>query len=423
MDKLENLKGTINYDFEDAILLNFITKTIKNELEKNGFNPFETSKIEYLKTLIGKYDEDAEIVNEIFKVKNRGDRKLGLRYDLTIPLIKYVSQNIKSIKFPFKRYEMGPVFRDGPIKKGRLREFIQFDFDTIGEKNIQAEAESLIFFFNSYKKLGIKAVLEINNNKILKGALLQNQIKENELDKIILSIDKLKKIGKEEALTEIEKNGFDKIKCEKAIEILESKSFEEIKKLETNDILKKGIEELEILYNLIKDEAKVKINFSMSRGLNIYTGNICEVYDTEKNLSSSIGSGGRYDKVIGDYLNEEEKEIPSFGYSFGIAPIFEILKNKKKELKIKENEIDILLCPLNENLIEDTFQIKKNLIEKGFNCSISYFYNTKKNFKFCESYKIKNICIFGEKEIKEKIFKIKNLESGEETEQKILKNN
>ena len=408
---LINVKGTQDYNFEDSILLNYIFDTIKKKLEANGFNPFETSKLEYMKTLVGKYDEDSEIVNEIFKVKNRGDRDIGLRYDLTVPLIRYISQNFKKIKFPFRRYQSGCVFRDGPIKKGRLREFIQFDFDSIGDSSIESEANSLITYFKIYESFGIKSILELNNNKILKGALMQFGFLEKDIESLTLSIDKLKKIGEEKVLDEIESKGFNRDIAKKSLDILNSKSISEILKKCDNEVLKSGIEELENLTKYLKN-VNFRINFSMSRGLNIYTGNICEVYDSEKIVESSIGAGGRYDNAISSYLNSKEL-FPSFGYSFGIASIFEILKEKKNK-SVKKNVIDILLVPLKKEFFSETLIIKDMLNQRDFNCDITYFYNIKKSFSYCESYEIENICIIGENEIKQKEIKVKNLRSGSE---------
>jgi histidyl-tRNA synthetase len=416
MSEFEILKGTKDYLFDESLELNKILNVIKTNLERNGFNPFKTPTIEYFKTLAGKYDEDAEIVSEIFKVKDRGDRNLGLRYDLTVPLCRFIAQNSKSIKFPFKRYEVGNVFRDGPIKTGRLREFIQFDFDIVGEKRIEAEAELLLILFDIYNQLKINCVIEINNNKILRGVLFQVGFEEKDLQTIILSIDKLKKIGFDNVIAEIKEKGFDEEKSKEAVLILMLDNINEIKKKAKNKMLLEGIEELEIVYNLIYKKTEVKLNFSLARGLNIYTGNIWEVYEKNEIITSSLGGGGRYDNVIGEFICDN-KEYPSFGFSFGIVPIIEVLK-KTKKLMSKKSVTEILIVPLKQKkeILEFCFDVKNKLIKEEKNCEINYDYKLKKAFSYCESYEVPNICIIGENEVESKIIKIKNLKTGKEKE-------
>ena len=414
MKDLKNVKGTRDFSFEDSFLIDNITNIIKQNLEGNGYSNLYTPHLESLKVLYGKYDSDAEIITEIFKVSNRAEREIGLRYDLTVPLCRFISQNLMSIKFPFKRYQFANVFRDGPIKKGRSREFMQFDFDCVGDSSIENQADGLITFFNTYKKLKVDATIEINNMKILKGAFLQNDFPEKDLDRIALSVDKLKKIGKEKVVDEIVQKGFSKQKIENSIEILSSKNFEELKKLAKNKILKEGIFELEKLLSYIKNELDYKVNFSMSRGLNIYTSNIWEVLDKKNIVSSSIGSGGVYNDIIGNYL-EDKKTYEAFGFSFGILSIFEILKTKNKNLK--KSNIDLLIAVLTDKNIEEIFKIKKQLIE-NYNCNILFKTKLKKAFSYCDSYNIENICFIGNKEIKNKKIMIKNLITKKEKEVK-----
>ena len=166
--KFEVLKGTKDFLPKEQIKINEVLDVIREGFEGYGFRPLDTPLIEYFDTLAMKYDSSAEIVQEIFKVTDRGERELGLRYDLTTPLCRFIAENNKSLKKPFRRYQIGKVFRDGPIKAGRLREFIQCDGDVVGVNGIEIEAELLIMFFETYKKLGINAVIEINNNKKIK---------------------------------------------------------------------------------------------------------------------------------------------------------------------------------------------------------------------------------------------------------------
>ena len=411
----EVLKGTSDTIPSEKIKVNFVLDTVRKNFESYGFRPFDTPTIEYFDTLAMKYDKDAEIVQEIFSLTDRGSRELGLRYDLTTPLSRFVAMNIKSLKKPFRRYQIGNVFRDGPIKPGRLREFIQADGDVVGIEGIEIEAELLRMFFDTYTQLGINSVIEINNNKILRGSLLQNGFKEKDLSSIILSIDKLKKIGREEVLKEILDKGFEIKKAEKALDILNCNSFEEIEKLANNSLLNEGVLELKKLTELISSKVNFRINFSMSRGLDIYTGNIWEAYDNSSRITSSIGSGGRYDRVIGEYAGVDEN-IPAVGVSFGIVPILAAIGDK---LQNKESLTDILVVPLDSNLVLDCFTIAEKLRVEGFNVEVFYGYKLKKAFDYADYLGCKKIVIYGSKDKENKEYVLKNLSDGKEKKVKL----
>ncbi|MCA9460260.1 MAG: histidine--tRNA ligase [Nanoarchaeota archaeon] len=405
----EILKGTKDYETKEQIKINEILKIIQTSFESYGFRPFDTPLIEYLETLTNKYDEDAEIVGEIFKLSDRGNRKLGLRYDLTVPLCRYIASQ-KQLKKPFKRYQIGKVFRDGPIKKGRLREFIQCDGDVIGVAGIEIEAELLKLFFDTYNRIGINVILEINNNKILRGALLQNNFKESDLSSLILSIDKLKKIGESGVLKEIEGKGLDVKNAKSAIKILSSKTFTQIKTSAKNALLLEGINELEELSNLIKiQNVEFRINFSMSRGLDIYTGNIWEAYEKKNKISSSIGSGGRYDKVIANYIGSQE-EIPACGISFGLIPILACFDEKNQ----KEGLTNLLIVPLEKELVPIAYKLADKFRKIGDNVEISYDYKLKKAFLYTDYLEIEKLIVIGKKDIENGEFILKNLKTKKE---------
>jgi histidyl-tRNA synthetase len=408
----ETLKGTKDSLPKDMIRINAALDVIKEQFEKFGFRPFDTPVIEYFETLAGKYDEDAEIVAEIFRLKDRGERELGLRYDLTVPLCRFVASQ-KQLKKPFRRYQVGKVFRDGPVKVGRDREFVQCDGDVVGQAGVEVEAELMVLFYETYKKLGIDAVIELNNNKILRGALLQNGFAEADLQSLILSIDKLKKVGMKGVLKEIGDKGLEIKDAEKAIKILESKSFGDIRKLAKNQELIDGIDEFEKLIKLIKPYVKFRINFSMSRGLNIYTGNIWEAYEAKGKISSSIGSGGRYDKVIGDYAGSGEI-VPAVGISFGLVPILACLKSGND----REGVTDLLVVPLSEDVVPVCFEVASKFRDK-MNVEIYYGYKIKQSFSYAEYLGAKEVAFIGAKDVGAGKFKIKNIATGKEREESL----
>ena len=408
--KYETLKGTSDVEPAEQIKVNKVLDTVKTQFEKYGFRPFDTPIIEYFETLANKYEEDAEIVQEIFALKDRGDRKLGLRYDLTVPLCRYVASR-KQLKKPFRRYQIGKVFRDGPVKSGRAREFIQCDGDVVGEFGREIEAELMILFYETYSKLKISSVIELNNNKILRGAFLQQGFNEKDLENLILSVDKLKKIGFENVLDEIKQKGFNEEDAKKALNILECKTFEDIKRLSKNETLKEGIQELEELTSLIKDYVDFRLNFSMARGLNIYTGNIWEAYEKNEKIKSSLGSGGRYDNVIGEFQNSSEI-IPGVGISFGLVPILECIEDKEE---IKQSPTQILLAPLNKECLQESFKLASKLRKKR-NVELYYGYKIKQAFSYAEYLGAEEIIFLGLKDIHNKKYKIKNMKSGEDME-------
>lgn len=407
----ETLKGTKDSEPQDEIQLQELFTIIRNQFENYGLVPFDTPIIEYLDTLTLKYDSDAEIVQEIFKLNDRGSRELGLRYDLTTPLSRYVASN-PHLKKPFKRYQIGKVFRDGPLKKGRMREFIQCDGDIIGITGRGIEAEILDLFYTTYKKLGIDVVLELNNNKILRGALLQVGCEEENLSQYILSIDKLKKIKEEGVLKEIKEKGLDDKKAKKAITLLSTTNFKELEKQATHELLKTGINELQELNELTRRlEIETRLNFSLSRGLDIYTGNIWEAYDRNNKVTSSLGAGGRYDRVIAEYANKED-DVPAVGISFGVTPIIACLDSKNK----KNSTTQLIIAPLKEEIVPIALQLAKEYRKKGINTEVSYEYNLKKVFKYTDYKDIEELIVLGDLDIEKGKYTLKNLKTKEEKE-------
>ncbi|MFT4243906.1 MAG: histidine--tRNA ligase, partial [Candidatus Woesearchaeota archaeon] len=417
----ETLKGTRDYAFLEATVKERMFSTLKEEFMKNGFRPFQTPHIEYRDTLTHKYDETAEIVQEIFNVQDRGQRELGLRYDLTIPLCRFLAQNIKSLKLPFRRYHIGSAFRDGPVKMGRLREFEQCDCDVVGLKGQEIEIELMELYYRCYRKLGLDIVIELNSNKILKGALLQNGFKEDELDTAVLIIDKFKKIGEENVIKELVEKGIDEEISRRALTLLTQHSLEELEKKAEHEILKQGRQELQELVRGCKILGiPTRVNVTMSRGHSYYTGNIWEVYDTTNTVTSSIGAGGRYDKGIANYIGVDE-EIPAVGISFGVVGMMELLLDKEKKNSKNESGgvTNILVVPLKSELVLDAMQIAQRVREEdNLNTEVFYGFKLKKAFDYADYLGVEELIIYGEKDKEQQQYTRRNLVSGKE---KIIK--
>ena len=214
--KLMNVKGTTDNLPEREVIKRTVVNTLTDTFEKFGYLPLDTTILCYYDLLASKYSGGSEILKEVYTLKDQGERELGLRYDLTIPFAKVISMNAgKTITLPFKRYEIGKVFRDGPVKTGRAREFYQCDVDVCGIEGQYIEAEMLSMTVLAYKRLGIDIFIEVNNRKLLQGFIEAAQIPEELASTVILSVDKLAKIGEDGVRKELEEYQIDEEKLNK----------------------------------------------------------------------------------------------------------------------------------------------------------------------------------------------------------------
>ena len=406
-EELKNVRGSIDYGGKDAIIRSFISKTLQETFEKYGYSPLETSILCYYDLLALKYDDDNDILKEIYKVSDQGNRNLALRYDLTVPFAKYIASN-KDIKLPFKRYEIGKVFRDGPIKKGRTREFIQCDVDSVGIEGQMIEAELISIFVEGYKKLGIDIVIKYNNRKLMNGIIEICNIESKKINQVITIIDKMEKLTKEELIEEFRKQELKDKQINKMIKYL-SMDFNKLNKLfkdTTNNNLKEGLNEINELKKYISElnlTEYVTFSATLARGQEYYTGTIFEVYITDGSIKSSIGGGGRYDNMIGEFINDGKK-YPAVGVSFGLDVIFEILKDKMKRI----SDIDVYIIPMNNNIT--ALKIANELRQKNIKVEIEMNnLKLKKALSSANETQIPLVIILGENELKENKLIIKDM--------------
>ena len=410
--KLMNLKGTFDYLPEEQIIRNKIISTLRETFEKYGFLPLETPMLCYYELLASKYAGGAEILKEVYKLTDQGGRNIGLRYDLTVPFAKVMGIN-KGLILPFKRYEIGKVFRNGPVKTGRSREFYQCDVDACGVDSPYAEIEYFTMIKDVFDKLNIKVIIKYNNRKFLSGLLSHLGVKDENINNFIISIDKLDKIGKNEIKKEV---------LEHTNESIVDEVFEYLgKNLDTlnaelskndNDLLTEGLNELNILNNLINDlglKDICKFTPFLARGLDIYTGCVWEVFDKDDRISSAIGGGGRYDKIITKFL-DNGNEYPAVGMSFGLEPIYELLKLSPFTIA-KKYDVYVYAFERNKYL----FEVSNLLREKGLNV-LTELNNIKlkKAMNIANRENIKYVILIGDEEIKESSVTIKNMETGDQ---------
>lgn len=413
--KIQNVKG--GYDFlpKEQKIRNYINGVLKTTFEEYGYLPIETPILCYFDMLAGKYDENNDILNEIYKLKDQGNRSLGLRYDLTVPFAKFIALNKNELKLPFKRYEINKVFRDGPVKVGRDREFTQCDVDVVGLSNQMIEAELLSLYVSAFTKLGIEIKIKYNSRNLMRGLIKECNVKEDLISNVITIVDKIDKLPESEFKEELYKFDLSEKDVNSLLEYFKLSLSDLNKKFKntTNEELKIGLEELNNLEDYIKAlniQDYCVFTSSLARGQDYYTGNVFEVYEANGALSGSIGGGGRYDKMITEFIDDGEI-YPAVGISFGLTSIFELLKNR--EDLSSTNTIDLYIIPLGTE--KYSLSLANKIRDLGYKVDIEMTNRkVKKSLDYCNKENIPYVIILGEDEINNQEFKIKDMFKKEE---------
>ncbi|KAB2334402.1 histidine--tRNA ligase [Cytobacillus depressus] len=413
----QNVKGTQDYLPNAEVIRRKIRRTLEDVFIQYGCKPLETPILNYSELLASKYGGGAEILEEMYTLTDRGDRDLALRYDLTIPFAKVVTMN-PTIRMPFKRYEIGKVFRDGPIKTGRFREFTQCDVDIVGVQSQIAEAELMIMALDAFRKLDLQVTIQYNNRKLLTGMLEVFETEADKISKVVLILDKLEKVGLEAVISELSELGLSSSTVKLIKQFLTDKNntsysyFEPFS--EQNEQVKQGLKELKELEDYLETlgiNKQCVFNPFLARGLEIYTGTIYEIFLSNNSIKSSIGSGGRYDNAIGGLLGTDEN-FSTVGISFGLDVIYTAL-NTSKENSIESSDVDFYVIPINTQ--KEALLVARYLRNQGY--KVEYEMVNKKLGKALDKAnkeKIRNVIIIGEDEVKNNRFKIKDMVSGEE---------
>ncbi|MEK6984531.1 MAG: histidine--tRNA ligase [Nanoarchaeota archaeon] len=404
-------KGTRDFSPEEKILRDRIVTTLKEVFELYGFPPLETPVFEKFEVLASKYAGGAEILKETFRLKDQGGRELGLRYDLTVPLARYVGMN-PSMKMPFKRYQIGEVFRDGPIASARYRQFSQCDVDVVGSSSIATDAEIIALIYAAFCKLSLKFVIKVNNRKLLNDILDYCGIEKSNQEAVILSIDKLAKLGVNVVKNELREQNVDDKKINTISDIINIKGSNQQKIAQLKNILKdsEGLLEVEQLLNFLKSlDLTAEFDVSLARGLTYYTGTVIETFLKNSNVKSSVCAGGRYDNMIGDFLGKGN--YPAAGVSFGFDRIYDaLIENQKTKQKTNTKVYVIPIKALNESM-----KIVQQLRDAGINTDIDLMdKGPSKNLDYANSLGIPYVIFVGKKELQEKKIKLRDMKSGEE---------
>ncbi len=406
----------------EQILFDQMKQAIEESYKTFGFLPIDTPIIELADVLLAK--TGGETAKQIYKFE-KGDTNLALRFDLTVPLAKYVAKNYGNLSFPFRRYQIGKVYRGEKVQKGRYREFYQCDIDIIGDETLDIinDAELPIVIATTFSNLGFNDfTIKINNRKILNGLYESLGQEENSVE-IMRIVDKLDKIGVEAVKEEISKLGVSSEVTDKIIEFIQIKgSTDEIlQKLEalniSNEKYLKGVEELKEVVKYIRlfkmPEENFAIDLTIARGLDYYTGTVYETFLNDYRELGSVCSGGRYENLAENYT---DKKLPGVGVSIGLTRLFYKL-NELNIIKADKKSIsDILIIPMTENM-SVPLEIGTELRKLKVNTEI--YLNNKKikaKMKYADKLEIPYVVVIGDNEIETSKVKVKEMATGKETE-------
>ncbi|HIC95032.1 TPA: histidine--tRNA ligase, partial [Candidatus Bipolaricaulota bacterium] len=384
-----------------------------------GFNPLETPIVERWEVLAAKYAGGEEILKETFRLRDQGGRELGLRYEMTTSLARFVALN-PARKRPLKLYQIGPVFRDGPIKRGRLRQFWQCDVDTIGTKSLLADAELLNLTLDFFSELGLEVEIKLNNRKLLRDLIEPLVPPGLEPVSVILTLDKLEKIGPEGVAQELREKGLrEEIDRLLGLATISGSNEERIARIR-GMTESEGLQEIEELFRYLDRPERDQVVFtpSLARGLAYYTGTVFEVYlkdkDKDRGLASSLAAGGRYDDLIGRFVGTDE-EIPAVGISFGLEPLMEAVKVKTSEIRSPRSKVEVFVIPIGTAAVEEGRAIAQRLRRAGLKTDMDLLgRGVSANLEYANAYGIPYALLVGPEELAQGRVKLRDMVSGEE---------
>ncbi|MGB0870016.1 MAG: histidine--tRNA ligase [Flavobacteriales bacterium] len=434
-------KGTRDFSPLEMQRRNYLFSKLRSVFQNFSFDQIETPSFENYSTLMGKYGEEGDRL--IFKILNNGEylKKVGtetletkdtktltpaicdraLRYDLTVPFARYVVQHRNDITFPFKRFQMQPVWRADKPQKGRYREFYQCDADVVGSDSLQYEVELVQLYDTAFSTLGLSTSIRINNRKILAGIAEVAGISDQLID-FTVALDKLDKIGKEGVLKELTERGIP----ESALEVIEkvlditgdaTSVLSQLSDLFSNsEEGQKGIEELQYIFDQTEvlglDKSTLELDLTLARGLNYYTGAIFEVVSNEVKLGS-IGGGGRYDNLTGIF---GLKDVSGVGISFGLDRIYLVLEELNRFPEFRETATQVCFMNFGETEALACMKYIKALRSEGISSEL-YPKSTKfnKQMKYANTRQIPFVALVGEDELANNTIILKDMDKGEQT--------
>lgn len=417
----KTLPGFMELMPQDQILFDKMKNTIESVYSSYGFYPLDTPIIELSSVLLAKAGEETE--KQIYRF-NKGDNDLSLRFDLTVPLAKYVANRSNELIFPFKRYQIGKVYRGERPQKGRFREFYQCDIDVIGSETLSIlyDAEIPSIIYDLFKKLNIgDFTIRINNRKILTGFFNSLELNSKVTD-ILRIIDKIEKIGEDEVKSELSLLDIDSDKVSKIIDFIRisGDAFIKIERLKnlgiTDEVYNKGVNELETVINNIKarglDSNFYDVDLTIARGLDYYTGTVYETILKDYPSIGSVCSGGRYENLATYYT---DKKLPGVGISIGLTRLFYQLKEAGVIKTTDSSVADITILPMTENY-EYVYKFSNLLKRFGVRVDTAFLGKFKQLMRYADKQKTPYVLIIGDDEISKGVAVLKDMFTGLQTE-------
>ncbi len=417
----KTLPGFMELMPQDQILFDKMKNTIESVYSSYGFYPLDTPIIELSSVLLAKAGGETE--KQIYRF-NKGDNDLSLRFDLTVPLAKYVANRSNELIFPFKRYQIGKVYRGERPQKGRFREFYQCDIDVIGNETLSIlyDAEIPSIIYDLFKKLNIgDFTIRINNRKILTGFFNSLELNSKVTD-ILRIIDKIEKIGEDEVKSELSLLDIDNDKVSKIIDFIRisGDAFTKIERLKnlgiTDEVYNEGVNELETVINNIKarglDSNFYDVDLTIARGLDYYTGTVYETILKDYPSIGSVCSGGRYENLATYYT---DKKLPGVGISIGLTRLFYQLKEAGVIKTTDSSVADITILPMTENY-EYVYKFSNLLKRFGVRVDTAFLGKFKQLMRYADKQKTPYVLIIGDDEISKGVAVLKDMFTGLQTE-------
>ncbi len=426
-------KGTRDFGPEAAKKRRYIFSTIESVFRKYGFEPIETPAMELLQTLTGKYGEEGDAL--LFKILNNGDflqkadrqaldagdsraltpsiARRGLRYDLTVPFARFVAMNQHTLPFPFKRYQIQPVWRADRPQKGRYQEFFQCDADVIGSNSLIFEAELICIYDEVFTRLNLPVVIRINHRKVLQGLAEYAGIG-NLFTAMTTSLDKLDKLDRHDVADDMIRRGIPVESAVKVLDLLETPHETIRSQLIGIPIAEEGMREIDNIFNFLEAGSQyqqIRFDFTLARGLTYYTGFVCEV--TAQNMEfGSLGGGGRYADLTGVFGLQN---MPGVGVSFGAERIYDVMEQLELFPPDASSGLQLILMPMVLEALPFAFKVAQQLRARG-HCIEVYPEpaKMKKQMKYANERKAPYVGIIGSNELGQQSIMLKNMDSGEQ---------
>ena len=420
------LSGFMELLPSEQIAFNHMKDVIQKNYESYGFLPLDTPVIESSEILLAKGGGETEAQMYRF---TRGNTDMALRFDLTVPLARYVAQHFSDLEFPFRRYHIGKVYRGERSQRGRFREFYQCDIDIVGHNKLDikndAEIPSIIYSIFNELDFG-KFTIQINNRKLLTGFFEHLGIEDT--TEVLRALDKTDKIGIEKVNEELLKLGLNRIQIDEINTFTQingnnDEILEALKEMNIdNETFQMGLSELETVYKYIKlygvDQEYIKINILIARGLDYYTGTVYETFIDEHPEIGSICSGGRYDDLASHYTNQK---LPGVGISIGLTRLFDQLKHLDLLNYSSKGIVDVLIIPM-KGLEDQGVILSKNLRDQGISSQVHYESGRMgKKFGYADKLDIKKVIVIGQDELDRGVYSLRDMNSGEQVELELEK--